>query len=168
MKRLSGCGLIAGVLIGAVAALVFWISLLPGAPSQYGPRFPIAEEALPTNAYMRASSGTVGFDVYTNVKVPPIIKKSDILPVVKHETWHAPIQQGGYVSAGRTIWIEYDGRLYRICQFDKRVPRNDDREARFYYHMTRELSIDESRRIAERVNIPELGFEETFGPFPLP
>ena len=75
MKRVNKCGLIIGILIGAVAASVFWISRLPGAPSQYGSKFPMTKEPLPTNILSRVISGTVGFDVYTNVKAPPDIKK---------------------------------------------------------------------------------------------
>ena len=97
MKRVSKCGLIVGFLIGTVAASVFWISRLPGAPSQYGPRFPITKDPLPTNALSGVGSETVGFDVYTNVKPRRTLKQA--LPY-KHS--HGQYQRNGmdvFISA---------------------------------------------------------------------
>lgn len=162
MKRVNKCGVIIGILIGAVAASVFWISLLPGAPSQYGPKFPMTKEPLPTNILSRVISGTVGFDVYTNAKAPPDIKKNEALPVRKRSSWTISAQKNGYFYIYETIWIEYGGSLYRIGHFEKKVSG----EANRIFPMTKELAVDKSRQITERVTIPAVGFDETFGPFP--
>jgi len=164
VKRVSKCGLIVGFLIGTVAASVFWISRLPGAPSQYGPRFPITKDPLPTNALSGVGSETVGFDVYTNVKAPPDIKKNEALPVCKRSPWSISAQWDGCFHIRDTIWIEYDKKLYQIGHFEKKVSGEDTNRA--FFTMTKELAIDKSRRVTERVIIPAIGFDETFGPFP--
>jgi hypothetical protein len=87
MKKPNGCGLAAGLLAGVAVAGVFWVSMLPGAPSQYGPRFPVSDEAVPANAVGQGHSGTVGFDVYTSVKGHPDIRRNEAVPVKKASAW---------------------------------------------------------------------------------
>jgi len=163
VKRLS-IGLIIGVILGIIGSGVLFISLLPGAPSQYGPRFPVSNEAVPANAYAQAHSDAVGFDVYTNIKASPTIKKNDTLPVIKSRSWIISVQQDGYAHISGGVWIECEGRLYQIGHFAKMIPGEANRS----FPMSTEFSVDETRRITERVIIPDIGFNETFGPFLLP
>ena len=74
------------------------------------------------------------------------------------------MQQDGFIHVRRTIWVEYNARLYEVGHFDKRVLGGETR----FPAMTTELSINQMRRITERVTIPDVGFDVTVGPFVLP
>jgi hypothetical protein len=99
MKRFSALGFVIGVPVGVFIAGVFWIIPLIGAPSQFGPRFPVAKEPFPTNACAQVHSGREGFDIYTNIKVAPVIRKDERLPVLKRRSWN--ISEAVHVEGGR-------------------------------------------------------------------
>ena len=84
------------------------------------------------------------------------------MPVLKRSLWTISVQNSGYFYIRETIWIEYDGKLYHIGHFEKKVSG----EANRILPMTKELVVDKSRQVTERVIIPAIGFDETFGPFP--
>ena len=166
MKRLNVWGLVVGVLIGVSVASVFWIGVLIGSPTQHNSRFPVAKDPFPTNAYTRVHSGRVGFDVYINAKFAREIRKKEKLPVLKRGSGYIMAQQGGNVVIWGAIWIEYDRQFYKIGQYEKTFPGSGS--DRLLFPMTKELVIDEARQITERFIIPDLGIDETFGPFQLP
>ena len=167
MKLLSGCGLIIGFSIGVIVTTVCLTRLLYGHPlGQHGSRFPVAESALPTNAHVRARAGTVGANIYIHPDDNPVIYKGERVPVLKHGRRGLAMHQNGTAHIEESVWIKYGGHLYKIGQIDKKISGIHSKST--YLSTTRELSVDESRQITERVTIPEIGFDETFGPFQLP
>ena len=162
MKKIV-IGIIIGLVLGFVAGTLFWLSQLPGAPSQYEPRFPLAEETLPNDAKY-SGNGTVGFDFYTNPKASPELRKNSALPARKTSSWSTSSQRSGKYTIDETLWIEYGGKLYQVGQFDKEYQTQPNREL----SMTRVISVDKARQITERIIVPDLDIDETFGPFPLP
>ncbi len=157
-------GIIIGLALGIVVGTVFWLlQLLPGAPSQYEPKFPRSAETLPNNAKYNGS-GTIGFDLYINPKGPPELSKKSALPARKTSTWLTRSQRNGKYAIDETLWIEYGGKLYQVGHFDKEYQTQRDR----ILSMTKVISVDKARQITERIVVPDLDIDETFGPFPLP
>ncbi len=162
MKRCIS-GLIIGLVLGIILGTVFWLLKLPGSPSQYSPKFPVAQRALPDNA-RHNRTGTVGFDLYTNPKAPPLLHKEDLLPAKKTSTWGTSSQHNGKYILSETLWIEHDRQLYQVGHFGKEYEIQPNR----YTSMIKILSVDQSRQIKERIIIPDIDIDETFGPFQLP
>lgn len=156
-------GLIIGLVLGIILGTVFWLLKLPGAPSQYSSRFPVAQGTLPENA-RHNRTGTVGFDLYTNHKAPPVLRKEDTLPARKASTWSTSSQHNGKYILSETLWIEYERQLYQVGHFEKEYETQPNR----YMSMMKVLLVDQSRQITERIIIPDIDIDETFGPFPLP
>ncbi|MFH1969883.1 MAG: hypothetical protein ABIJ53_06160, partial [Verrucomicrobiota bacterium] len=146
-----------------IIGTVFWLIKLPGSPSQYSFSFPVAQGALPENAKYDGT-GAVGFDLYTNHKALPELRKEDILPARKTSTWGTSSQHNGKYILAETLWIEHDRQLYEIGHFGKEYETQPNRNM----SMTKVLSVNQSRQITERIIIPDLDIDETFGPFPLP
>lgn len=97
MKRLKVCGFVIGLFVGVFASGFFWmVSMLPGAPSQYGPLFPISDAPIPADAVGKYRTGTVGFDVYTNFKKPPVIRKDDAVPIKRGFASNSVVGGGGW------------------------------------------------------------------------
>lgn len=169
MKRLKVCGFVIGLFVGVFASGFFWmVSMLPGAPSQYGPLFPISDAPIPADAVGKYRPGTVGFDVYTNFKKPPVIRKDDAVPIKRGFSASSAVGIGKQTifQIHERIWLEYGGNLYKVGQFSKYYPLSITNLV--YYTGSNELSVDEFRQLRWRKIISELNIDETFGPFPLP
>lgn len=108
---------VAGSVVGLVVAGLFFLSMLPGAPSNYGPRFPMAKTPLPKEAVDNLESGIIGLDVYWSTKAPPIFKKDESIPFKKSSLWSGITQQNGIVYLNETAWVEYQGKLYPVFHF---------------------------------------------------
>ncbi len=156
-------GLTAGLVLGATSATVFWLLQLPGAPAPYSWRFPVSQTPLPESARY-SGVGTVGFDLYSNPKAPPVFRRTDPIPATHTSTWGISSGHDGKGSLTETLWIEHDRQLYQVGHFQRDYETQTNR----YMNMVKILSVDQARRVTERVIVADLDLDESFGPFPLP
>ena len=147
MKKFLG-GLFVGLIVGTLLGMLIWITRLPGPPSQYHARHPIATEPLPDTA-AHAVPHTIGFDIYKNPKAPPIFGKDDETPKTNVRTWTKSSGHQGEINIRGSFWIEYGRKLYEIGQYQWRGETSPNR----HMSMITIQSVDTNRQLWERVII---------------
>ena len=157
-------GLGSGFLLGIALGGGLWLWSLPGAPSNYRPRFPIATVPLPEMVRVNTNETHVGFDIYTNPKEPPVVLKETPLPTKEASARSSYSERDGSVRVRETLWIEYNGSLYEFGHFEKTYHAEPNR----LLVLVKTMAVDKARALRVRVQYPEIDIDETFGPFKLP
>jgi hypothetical protein len=150
---------------GVVAVIVFYLFLLPGAPSQYGPKFPVEDSLPPQPLWHTTSDHRVGYDVYDNVKGRPLIAARVTLPTQKITTWVESGDQNGIYHMRQALWMEAHGILYKIASAEKNFTLAPNKR---FFTQTNTLLINPGRKFYLVIEAPELNIRETFGPYDLP
>jgi len=157
-----------GALIGAglmlVLAVAVIIAILPKPPSAHGPRLPVSDSPAPAGAGAGCAPDEVGFDIYTNPKAPPVLRKDGSLPAVHTMMWSASSDHVGRFDLRKTIWLAIDGKLHKFVSFQDRHETTPNRFVRLVTFVT----VDEKRHLTFRAIAAELGIDRTFDPVPLP
>ena len=163
MKRFF-FGVLVGGILAAIATTIFFFLQLPGAPSQYSPKFPVVASPPPKALWHSTSDNRVRYDIYGNVKGRPLIAADVTLPTKKTTTWSASSQQNGIYYMRQSLWVEAQGTLYEIASAEKQFPLTPNR----FFAQINTLSITPGRKVSITIEAPELDIRETFGPYDLP
>jgi hypothetical protein len=163
MKRFFFGALVGGIL-AAVATTIFFLSQLPGAPSQYSPTFPVVASPPPRSLWHPTSVNRVGYDIYGNIKGRPLLTADATIPTKKTTTWSASSQQNGIYYMRQTLWVEARGTLYEIANAEKQFNLSPNR----FFAQVNTLSVTSDRKVSIIIEAPELDVRETFGPYDLP